>query len=59
MFFTVRVRIRFGVRIRVRIRVRGGLVPTHTCMQGRVSGMRSNESGRLGLGLGLGLGLYN
>ena len=31
----------------VKVRVKGGrLISTHTCMQGRVSGMRFNEGGR-------------
>ena len=49
-----RVRVRVRYQDRVRVTIRGGLISTHTYMQGRVSGMRSNESGTLGLGLVLG-----
>ena len=48
----VRDRVRVRYQDRVGLRLGGGLIYTHTYMQGRISGMRSNESGRLGLGLG-------
>ena len=45
----IRVRVRGRIRVRVRVRVevkRGRTFPTHTCMHGRVSGMRIDEGGR-------------